>query len=510
MPDFDRFDNPSYSSEQVEFEDESPLGQAMTAVGPVKKFLPAIIALVVIAAIGWFAYDYFIGSMLPVTLSVEDTEGKPLDESSIKVFAEGQTQPVFEDSGLSTYELKLKPGNYRHEITAPGYMVKKSTFLVSAAKDAKNEPIATLVKDIDVDIQNFEQNFPKKLFVGGKATFSVQLKNQANSAATVELVSEGGIAGMIESGLITLPANSTQEASLEINVPAGTAIKDAKKGDKKNAVLRVKYTAKKSQIDFVLFPNPALEIKLDEANFGAKAGEKDSDEISIKNGNDFAIDGLVLTIEITSAINNSPGEVRQWFQFTEVANQPNPQEITISSIPANATVTKELQAIVPTTAQKEAGIKGNVVLGAPYLSEPIKKTLTIDVTQGAEYGISATLTPTSPLDIEWSETLGGYEDKMLDLKVKNTGKLGLENIVFAVANNVICDTDWLILIEDTIDSLPAGETRTLKLSASAPIAIRGRETPKYCSLRYRFDDPTKPGVYVEETLTNFIEVNPKA
>lgn len=515
MAGFDKFDSPSYSSEKVEFEDEGIAGQAMAAVGPAKKFLPAIIAIVVIAAIGWFAYDYFIGSMLPVTLSVKDTEGKLLNESSIKVFAEGQTQPVFEDSGLSSYDMKLKPGNYRYEATAPGYEAKKSTFPVSAERDENNklipnEPNATLAKGFDVEIQNFEQNFPKKLFAGGKATFSVQLKNQANSAATVELVSEGDIAGMVESGPITLPANTTQEVQLEISVPAGTTVKNIKTGDKKSAALRVKYTAKKSQGDFVLFPNPALEIKVDEANFGAKAGEKDSDEISIKNGNDFAIDELVLTIEITSAIDNSTGEARQWFQFTEVANQPNPQEITISSIPANATVTKELQVIVPTTAQKETGIKGNVVLSAPYLSEPIKETLTLNVTAGAEFGISATLSPTSPVGIEWSETLGKYEEKMLDLKIKNTGKLALKNIVFAVENSAVCDTDWLVLIEDTIDSLPAGETRTLKMSASAPLAIRGRETPKYCSLRYRFDDPTKPGVYAEETLTNFIEVNPKA
>ena len=507
MPDFDKFDNPSYSSEQVEFEDEGIAGQAMEAIEPVKKFLPAIIAVIVIAAIAWFAYDYFIGSMLPVTLSVKDTEGKLLDESNLKVYAEGQNQPVFEDSGLATYDLKLRPGNYRYEITAPGYTVKKSTFLVSAEE---KEAVATLSKDIDVEILNFEQNFPKKLFAGGKAAFSVQLKNQANSAATVELVSEGDIAGMVESGSINLPANSTQEAQLEISVPAGTAIKDSKKGDKKNAVLRVKYTAKKGQADFVLFPNPALEIKVDEAKFGAKAGEKDSDEISIKNGNDFAIDDLVLTIEITSAIKNSASEARQWFQFTEVANQSNPQEIKISSIPANATVTKELQAILPATAQKETGIKGNVVLSAPYLAEPIKKTLTLDVTEGAEYGISTTLTPRSPIGIEWSETLGKYEGKMLDLKIKNTGKLDLENIVFAVANSAICSTDWLVLIEDTIDSLPAGETKSLKLSASAPLAMRGREAPTYCSLHYRFDDPTKAGVYAEETLTNFIEVNPEA
>lgn len=507
MPGFDRFDSPAYSSDQIEFEDEGIAGQAKEAIEPVKRFLPAIIAVIVIAVVAWLAYDYFIGSMLSVSLSVKDTEGRLLDESSIKVYAEGQSQPLLEDSGLGTYDIKLRPGNYRYEATASGYALKKGSFSVSAEE---TEPVATLSKDIDVEILNFEQNFPNKLFAGGKSKFSVQLKNQSDSDATIELVAEDDIAGMVESGPITVLGNSTQAATLEIRVPPGTNVKDAKKGDTKSAALRVKYTAKKSKAGFVLFPNPVLGIKVDEAGFSAKAGEKDSDEISIKNSNDFSIEDLVLTIEITSAVNNSPAEVRQWFQFTEVANQPNPQEIAISTVPAKGTITKELQAIVPITAQKEADIKGNVVLSAPCLAEPIKKTLTLDVTEGAEYGITLTLSPKSPVGIEWSETQGGYEEKMLDLKVKNSGKLGLENIVFAVANIIVCDEDWLVLAENTIDSLQIGETKTLKLSASAPISVRGREATVYCSLRYRFDDPTQAGVYAEETLTNFIEVNPEA
>jgi uncharacterized membrane protein len=505
MADFDKFDNPSYSSQNVEFEDEGIAGQAMGAIEPVKKFLPMIIAIIVIAAIAWFAYDYFVGSMLSVTLSVKDTEGKLLGESNVKVYAEGQSTPVFSDSGLSAYDLKLKPGDYRLEATAPGYAVKKTTFSVSASD---TEPMAVLAKDIDVQIMEFEQNFPKKLYAGGTDSFSVQLKNRGNSSAAVELVSEGDIEGMADSGIITVPANSTQEATIQVSVPADVSVKDGKKGDSKNAVLRVKYTTSKGQTGFVLLPNPAINIKLDEAKFSAKAGEKDSDDISAKNSNDFSIDGLVLSIEITSAVNNSPSEVKKWFQFTEVANGQNPQEIEISSIPAKATVTKELQVIVPTTAIKEPGIKGNVVLSAPYLSEPIKKTLTLDVTAGAEFGISTTLAPKSPVEIEWSETLGKYEEKMLDLKIKNNGKLDLENIIITVENSLVCDIDWLTLIENTIDSLPAGETRALKLSATAPIAIRGREMPKYCSLHYRFDDPTKAGAYAEETLTNYIEISP--
>ena len=41
MPDCDKFDNPSYSSEQVEFEDEGIAGQAMEAIEPTVPMINA-------------------------------------------------------------------------------------------------------------------------------------------------------------------------------------------------------------------------------------------------------------------------------------------------------------------------------------------------------------------------------------------------------------------------------------------------------------------------------------
>ena len=504
MADFDKFDDPSYSGD-VEFEDESPIGQVTGAIGPLKKFLPAIIAIVIIAVIAFLAYDFFIGSMLSVTVTIHDTEGNMLNENSIKLYAEGQDEPIFTDRDSSVYDIQLKPGNYRYNVAVDGYDTAKSSFTIST--DDK-EPVIKVKKDFDIDIINFEQNFPKKLYAGSTTAFSIKLKNNSDEVAeNVSLVAEGDIEGWINEGVGTIQPNSTKDVQIEITVPANVEIDDEDEGDQKKAAVRVKYTTKKSDTDFVLYTNPAVKMDLDEASFGAKAGEKDQDTIGIENNNKFPIEDLTLSIEITTATKNSPSDVKQWFQFTEVANLPNPQEIEITRIEARGDVEKELQIIIPTTAQKEDDIKGNIVLNAPYLAEPIKRTLTLDIKEGANYGI--TVSTRSPVDIEWDETIGNYEEKIVDIKVKNTGNLNLENVVLSISNKVICDSEWITLINYQINLLPAGQTEILKARISAPIAISGREESKHCNLHYRYDDPTTSGIYVEKDLIDFIEVVPE-
>ena len=504
MADFDKFDDPSYSGD-VEFEDESPIGQVTGAIGPLKKFLPHIIALIVIVVVAFLAYDFFIGSMLSVTVTIEDTEGKMLNDNSIKTYAEGQDEAIFTDKDSSIYDLQIKPGTYRYIVAADGYDEAKNFFTVNT--DDKI-PVIKIKKDLDVDIIDFEQNFPKKLYAGSTTNFSIKIKNNDDlPAENVEIVAENDIEGWINASVGTIQPNSTKDVQIEIVVPKNAEISDEEEGEQKTAGIRVKYTTKKADSDFVLYSNPAVNMDLDEVSLGAGAGEKDQDTVGIENDNDFPIENLTLSIEITTATNNSPDEIEQWFQFTEVANQSNPQEIEITRIEAGEDVEKELQVIIPITAQEEEDIKGNIILNAPYLSEPIKRTLTLDVTEGADYGIA--ISTRSPVDIEWDEIIGGYEEKIIDIEVDNTGNLDLENIVLSISNKVICNNSWLTLIDYQISNLPEGETEKLKARITAPISVRGREESMHCNMHYRYDDPTRPGVYVEKDFTDFIEIVPE-
>ena len=508
MSDSDRFDSTSYGG-QVEFEDEGAVAQVTNAIAPVKKFIPHIVAAIVIIIIAFFVYDFFIGSMVNVTITVKDTEGKLLNDNSLKVFAEGSTESTFKDSGTATYSVTLRPGKYRYDIISPSYVSKKSSFDLSSDNP---EVIITLEKDIDVEILNFESGFPEKLFAGGTSSFTMDLKNHSDSTVSIDFVAEKDLEGFIQPNPVSIPANMTQTVTFQISVPSATEVKDEKNGDGKKAVIRVKYINEDAEAEFTLYPNPTEEITLSGVSLSAKAREnqnKDDGTITIKNGNKFPIDDITISVEITSATKNRASDVLEWFQFTEVANSSNPQEIEISNMPAGASEKKQLQVIIPLTAKKEPDIKGNIVLNAPWLSEPIKKTLTLDVKEEAEYGLELSLNPRSPIDIEWDDTLGKYEDKMVNLRVKNTGQLELHGLVFSIANSIICSADWLILIENSIDVLRVGETKELKMNASSPIAMRGQESSKFCNIRYFYDNPVASGSTVEETMVSFVEVAPE-
>ncbi|MDP2974059.1 MAG: hypothetical protein Q8N60_03335, partial [Candidatus Diapherotrites archaeon] len=304
-----------------------------------------------------------------------------------------------------------------------------------------------------------------------------------------------------------------------INVKTTIKIKNEKEGDSKKAVVRVKYTKEEESRSFTLFPNPADKITLGSATFSVKAREglnTQSKKIKVTNSNKFSIEDLNLSIEITSSTKNDEAQVLQWFQFTEIADEPLPQLISIQSIAAGASVEKELQVIAPLSAKKEPGIKGNIVLSAGYLQQPKTATLTLEISEEASYGIALTLTPNQPYEIVWDNTQRKYEKKIVTLKVKNTGQTALENIILSIENDDDCSTNWLSFLESTsqnpgeIDSLAVGQTKELKMEASAPTVQRGNETSMNCNVHYLFDNPVQLGEYVEDTLPAFIQIRPEA
>ncbi len=514
MADYDRFDDASYSTDQVEFEDESALGQVTGQVGKItpilKKNAKLIIALIAVAAIAWLAYDYFIGSIIEATIAIEDTEGTSLEDNSIKVFEKGNQEEIFKDSDSPSYSLSLRPGEYRYQVIAENYKPKNGSFTV-----ARENPDAKIVlsKDIDVSITEFEQNFPSKLFVGSTKQFQIVLQNHADSSVSVDLVAGETLKGMLSGGTgLAIPGNSTKTFDLEIFVPKGTEVSDDETGDQKKAEIRVKYTNEKSEAGFVLFPNPKNEIKLDDARFSAEATEgknTDDQDIEIDNGNDFPIGDLELSVEITGASKNDIEDVLSWFRFTEnLKTDPEPYKIPITSIPGKEDAEKVLQVEIPLTAQKEPAITGNIVLTAPWLDEPIKRPLTLNIKKGADFGIELDVSERNPIEIDWDSALGKYKDVPVMLAVDNTGKLDIQNIVVSVANEATCNRDWLEILENNVERLAAGEDKDLAMMASAPPAAMSNQ-PRYCSIRYTYSNPTGSGGRMEAVKTNLIEIVPQ-
>jgi hypothetical protein len=503
------FDDPHPETEDLNFGGESSLAQVTGMLAPIKPYIQHIVAAVVILAIVWFAYDYFFASLIEVEITVKNTEGELLSKNSLELFARGSTQPFFSGKNGSTYTVSLKPGRYNFEAKSQGYDTEKGGFDVS--QDEKTH-VVVLEQGLGVEIIGFKESVPDRMFVGGIAQLSVQLKNNSGQDKEVELVAEKDIEGMVSAGKITVPAGASEIVELELSIPSNTTVNEEKTGDGKEAVLRVKYTNEKESVNFLLFPNPAENISLNTLDLMASAREndnKDEGDITVRNSNKFSVDSLTLKLEITSASKNDREEVLSWLQFSEIANEENPRHMEISSIGGGDSVKKELQLVVPLTAKKELDIKGNIILDAPYFSEPIKKTITIDVQAEAEFGLSLSVSPTSPLEIKWDDTLGKYEDLLISLEAENDGQIDLKNVVLSIENDADCSPDWLEFQENSIELLQVGKTEELKLTASAPIVVRGQESSKQCDIEYRYDDPVQLGEYIEKTEIAFLEVRPE-
>ncbi len=487
---------------------EGPAAQVGDMLDPIKPYIQHIVAAVIILAIVWFAYDYFFASLIEVKITLKNTEGELLRDSSLEIFAQGSAEPLFSEKNKATYIVSLKPGRYKFEAKSDDYGIEKSGFEVS--QDEKAHMIE-LEQDLDVEIIEFEENVPDKMFVGGKTQLSVKLKNNSDKEREVELVAEKDIEGMVSTQKITISAGATETVEFELSIPSNTSVKDQKAGDKKEAVLRIKYTNEKESANFELFPNPAENISFNNLSLDASAREnKDKDEgnITIKNSNKFAVENLTLTLEITSAPKNGHEEVLSWLQFSEIANEENSHEIEIANIIGSGSVRKELQLVVPLTAKKELDIKGNIILNAPYFPEPINKTLTISVKEEAEFGISLSLSQSSPIEIKWDDDIGLYEneDEIL-LEVKNDGQIDLKNLTFLVENDEECSLEWFEIKTNHIDQLPVGRTEELMLNISAPTAVRTHQGGSVqCNIEYRYDDPVKTTEKITKLEEGFLKV----
>jgi len=487
---------------------EGPAAQVGDMLEPIKPYIQHIIAAVVVLAIVWFAYDYFFASMIDVEITVKNTEGELLRNSSLEIFAQGSTEPLFSEKNKATYNVSLKEGSYKFEAKSDDYGVKKSGFEVS--QDEKAHMIE-LEQDLDVEIIGFGETVPERMFVGGTTQLTVQLKNNSDKEKEVELVAEEGIEGMVSTQKITVSTGAMETVELELSIPSNTSVKDQKEGDKKEAVLRIKYTNEKESADFTMLPNPTKNISFKSLGLSASAREnKDKDEgiITIKNSNKFAVNDLTLTLEITSASKNGREEVMKWLQFSKIADQENPRELKISSIDGSESVKNELQLVVPLTAKKELDIKGNIILNAPYFSEPIKETLTIDVKEEAEFGLSLSVSPRSPVEIEWGEIK--YKEVLVTLEVKNEGQIDLKNLGFSIENFADCSPEWLeFLEENSIEQLEVGRTEELKLMASAPVAVRTNERSVQCNIKYWYTNPLKASERIDGLEVSFLEIVPE-
>ncbi|HIH16412.1 MAG TPA: hypothetical protein HA252_03330 [Candidatus Diapherotrites archaeon] len=93
------------------------------AADQAKKLVPLLVVLLLVAGGGYFAYDYFVGSIQKVSFSVKNSENEAINNATLRVYANGQANPLATFTGAKT--LELKRGDYAYEVAASGYKPMK-------------------------------------------------------------------------------------------------------------------------------------------------------------------------------------------------------------------------------------------------------------------------------------------------------------------------------------------------------------------------------------------------
>ena len=496
----DKFDAPSYSSDDLAFQDQSIAEKIRPITDVLKKNAKIIIALIVILVIGFLVYDFFIGSYRTVDFSLENTEGDSISATTFRIFDAGGTK-LFETSGSKQFSTKLKAGEYRIEAKAgPDYESLNESLTVTG----DSSETFTFEKKISAAITGFQDNFPRILVAGQEAEFQITVENSGSEIQEIEFVASKELSKIgLKISKITVGGKNSENATVAISVPAGIAIANTKDGDAVTGTIRIKYTniTEKVPLDAKVFPKPILAFSPLNLSIEGDAGQDVLKDFTITNNSTFPVSGIKLRLEITSISKNSESAILESIQFTEGTE--------IGSLGAKSSADKDfknkIRFNIPIASKAET-ITGAIVAEGAMLPEPERWPITLKVRTEAQFGLTLTAAPSTASIMELSSGL--FEVKNGTINVLNSGKLDLENIHLETKNRSECYSDWLKLEETIISSLAKGKSKKIPVTLSAPLVNTG--ATMRCWIRYWYDDPVNPGNTIEDEMNSSIDITPRA
>jgi len=500
LPGNDRFESASYSNDMDLY--EPSIGDR---ISPITDFLKQhkgiVIGIIIIAVIGYFAYDYFIGSYRTIEFSLENTEGEGLSAQVFKIY-DSAGNKVFETSGDSFFSTRLKTGSYKIEARASSdYETVRPVLDVS---DNASETIE-FEKNISAEISGFKENFPETLVAGQSAEFDFFVENKGTETQEIEFVASKSLEELnIEIPKATVAGHGSETVHVSLKVPAEKKIENEKDGDELDGYIRIKYTNTKESVPSTakIFPVPQVEFSSSKLIVRGDAGESILKNFSLENKSSFTVENITLKFEITSISKNSESEILNAITLTEGTQ--------VDSLGAKRSGLEEhknnVRFEIPLTAQKEE-ITANVIAESPMFPKQIIMPVVLEIREGADFGLSLS-TNAKTESIDYEEATGVYEKISAYIKVKNTGNLDITNIAVGTQNPGECNSNWLKFKENSISILKAGENRDLLVEISAPLINTG-ETMK-CKIEFIYTNPVTPSDTVNGEMNDWIQITPRA
>ncbi|QQR92474.1 MAG: hypothetical protein IPJ89_04980 [Candidatus Iainarchaeum archaeon] len=486
------YDAPPDSPFEYEPQPQSsnPLGGAQELA---QKHGKKIIALAIIGLLGFFVYDYFIGSQVKLTISARDTEGKLLTGMPGALYESGADKPIQRFEGTTT--IGVRPGTYFVEWDSEG-----SDFAVPENLDiyvekptqgnAEQEEKTIFVKDLGVTISQLD--FPTTIVRGQQgAKGSFLLKNDSTKGQSIELVMEGGLAPFKEDiqftpATFSIPAKRTLLVNFTLNVSDTLPITNKTAGDKKNGSIRIKYTQEKESLDFTQFNDFKFDVNPTQTiTLNAKADELKSTRFTIRNRspNDSSekIDAEIIITQTDGT--NAAAEVPEWFSWSI--------EKPFKALAKNETISPELRFRAPITASKDL-ILGKVRFFTSFWES--ESPFTINLTE-------AVVDVTGTIDGAKSKTYTLRHDtanptqfqfQTATLRVENKSGFPIATVLYELSTG--CEEYISLVTPDffPIINLPEkgkpNSTQSTQLKINAPsTALPGAE--KTCTIQLTYEDP---------------------
>ena len=448
------------------------------AADQAKKLVPLLVVLLLVAGGGDFAYDYFVGSIQKVSFSVKNSENEAINNATLRVYANGQANPLATFTGAKT--LELKRGDYAYEVAASGYKPMKG--VPFAVTPGENNVFVELSKNIDVDL---DLELPATLVVGQTLQGKIKLKNKKPAPETIDFVFEGVLAPDTLTILfdpITLGGNSSDEIPLTISVKEGADKKKLGK-DKKGSV-RVKYTREKKDVvlSLIEFDPSKVTVNVSRLDYGkVNAGDVKEKEVKVSNNNkDFDLKDVRVSLEDIRTQNNPAEVVRQWFTFF-------PETVDSIGYGSKSAETINLRIEVPSNAANDK-INARMQLKTDYWEKSLNVELDVE-------GKAVALVLEGVADkfvLSKDPTTGKYETETDTIELANKGDVDVQSVSVAL-DSVKCDSSWASIEGlKSFDSIaPGRKEKDTRLLVTAP-----KQTPKdfiqTCLLLIRYSDAFNP------------------
>ena len=482
---YDKYNDPySGGQQQVPMDDGSGGPQEMLngIMDNVKQYWWAIILVLVVLGAGYFAYDFFVGSVKEITFSGTDTEGKAVSATFRIMDASGNEVKTVEPG----QKISIRKGTYYVDATASGFKdVRQEQLEVE-----KNESVKiSFEKDLDVGIDG---SFPESFMAGEEKKIQATFTNNGDETADITLVLDGDAKKSMELQTKSFSIYpGTQQETIAIKVKSSLE-SSAIGGGKKGAIRIQGLEGAKIEGEYQLSkfdPAKDLEIRVDSSDKEVKYQNVRTGEdapvknLKIQNNTDSDIQDIQVSLDITETEFTEKETAKSWFSF-------NPSNTL--SVGANSTENTNIVLKVPDQIKFPEGkldesISGTITVKTSFYEK--KFNLNFKIVK-SEAKVTATGIQESYI---FSKTKGIYTPKAEFIDVRNSGDVLLTDFDVRVDCPRAVGTSWLTIgngkTQYSFEKLAKGETHKVPYMIAVPNSTPGLTTVD-CTLGIFYKEPS--------------------